>query len=508
MQKPTIELLEGRCLPSTFTVTNTNDDTNMGSLRWAITQANATAGPNLIDFQIGTGAQSIAILSPLPAITLPVLIDGTTQPGFKGKPLIELNGSAAGIANGLDITAANCTVRGLVINRFQLSGIYIAGSGATGNVITGNYLGTDSTGTTAKPNGADGIQVDQGATSNTIGGTTAALRNLISGNSGNGVELDHNAAGNVIEGNHIGTSAAGTGALGNALRGVAFVAASDNTLGGSTASSANVIASNGEDGVYTTGNGVPAGAISWYRAEDSTSDTLGTNNGTPMGGLSYASGQVGQAFSLNGTEAYVNVSSSPSLKVSTALTVSAWINLAVNPAAGTGALGNHGNGISLLSASANVIGGTVKGAGNKIYDNGGAGGSVTGGTADAIRRNDIYANAGGGIVLSGGANNALGSPTLTAATNSSTSTTVQGTFTGAANTTYTIELFADVAADPSGFGQGQKYLTSVTVHTDGSGHASFSAVVKPLVPAGEFISATATDPLGDTSSFSQDVTVS
>ena len=94
--RPRFEALEDRTLPSTFTVINTNDDINMGSLRWAIIRSDGTPGSNIIKFQIGTGAQSIAILSPLPSITVPVVIDGTSQPGFAGKPLIELNGSGAG----------------------------------------------------------------------------------------------------------------------------------------------------------------------------------------------------------------------------------------------------------------------------------------------------------------------------------------------------------------------------------------------------------------------------
>jgi hypothetical protein len=329
--RPRFETLEDRTLPSTFTVINTNDDINTGSLRWAITRSDGTPGSNIIKFQIGTGAQSIAILSPLPSITVPVVIDGTSQPGFAGKPLIELNGSGAGAARGLDIAAANCSVRDLVINRFLKSGIYIHGIAASANLIAGNFIGTDASGSVAKPNGGDGIQLDQGTRFNTIGGTTAAARNVVSGNTMNGIEIDNNAAGNLVAGNFIGTSAAGTGALGNRLNGVAYFSAADNTLGGSTTASANVIANNGSDGVYTKGNGVPAGTVSWYKAENNANDSVGTNNGTLKGGASFAPGKSGQAFALNGTDAYVDVPSSPSLKPTSALTVSAWINLAIDP---------------------------------------------------------------------------------------------------------------------------------------------------------------------------------
>jgi hypothetical protein len=96
-----VEALEERAVPATYWVTNTLDDGSAGSLRWAITQANQSAGPNVIDFDIAPGgAQSIAPRAPLPAITNQVTIDGDTQPGFAGKPLIELNGATTEGAGG------------------------------------------------------------------------------------------------------------------------------------------------------------------------------------------------------------------------------------------------------------------------------------------------------------------------------------------------------------------------------------------------------------------------
>src|SRR5258708_1101639 len=105
--------------PMTFTVTNTNDS-GPGSLRQAILDANAHAGADMIVFTIpGAGVNTIAPASALPTITDPVTIDGTTQPGFAGSPIIELSGAIAGPANGLNITAGSSTVLGLVINRFK-----------------------------------------------------------------------------------------------------------------------------------------------------------------------------------------------------------------------------------------------------------------------------------------------------------------------------------------------------------------------------------------------------
>src|SRR5262249_24792850 len=99
---------------ATFLVTNTNDS-GAGSLRQAILNANAAAGADVINFQIGTGAKTITLLSALPLISSPVTIDGGSQPGYAGAPIIELSGNNA-VLTGLNITAGSSTGKGLVIN--------------------------------------------------------------------------------------------------------------------------------------------------------------------------------------------------------------------------------------------------------------------------------------------------------------------------------------------------------------------------------------------------------
>ena len=178
---------------NTFVVTTTAD-TGVGSLRSAIVSANSSPGLDRITFST---SGTINLHSPLPEITDPIIIDGATP------PVIELNGSQAGTrANGLVITAGNSTIRGLAINRFvgiaDTGGFGIVLDVNGGNVIEGNYIGTNLAGTATLPNSGNGIAISGGSTRNRIGGTTPQARNVISGNS-SGVSVDAGSPGeNVI----------------------------------------------------------------------------------------------------------------------------------------------------------------------------------------------------------------------------------------------------------------------------------------------------------------------
>src|SRR5262249_41947933 len=155
----------------------------------------STPGPDTIAFQIpGEGAHTIQPTSPLPVINDPVLLDGWSQPGFAGAPLIELDGSFAGFnyVNGLILTASNSPVQGLVISRFENYAIVLIGT--SNDVVQGNYLGTDPTGTLARGNGVGGVILDTGAHSNRVGTNgdgvnDVAERNLISDNGTHGIAL-------------------------------------------------------------------------------------------------------------------------------------------------------------------------------------------------------------------------------------------------------------------------------------------------------------------------------
>src|SRR5262249_12438346 len=176
--------------PQNFVVTTTADS-GPGSLRQAILDSNASPGVlDTISFNIaGTGVQTISPVSALPTITDPVILDGYTQPGASvntmansdnPRTLTELGGAGAGWGvDGLTITGGGSPVRGWAINRFSGDGILVTGAG--GNPISGNFVGTIPAGTAAQPNGVDGIRVE-GSSGNTIGGTNPGDRNLTSGN--------------------------------------------------------------------------------------------------------------------------------------------------------------------------------------------------------------------------------------------------------------------------------------------------------------------------------------
>ncbi len=167
-----VERLEDRQLLAVLTVTSTNDS-GAGSLRDALMTANGNGETDIIKFNIpGSGIHTITPATPLPVITEALTIDGMTQSGATStSPTIELNGTSAGTsANGLDITAGNSTIRGLIINRFDASGIKISNTG--GNLLEGNFIGVNSTGTTPAANKFDGITI-LNSPNNTIGGTTS-----------------------------------------------------------------------------------------------------------------------------------------------------------------------------------------------------------------------------------------------------------------------------------------------------------------------------------------------
>jgi hypothetical protein len=508
--RPHIEVLEGRWVPSTFLVTTT-DNAGPGSFRQAILDANATPGTNEIDFAIGDGGpQTIRPTSPLPVVTHTLTIDGTTQPGFAGSPLIELNGTDAGVGtNGLVISAQNSVIQGLVINAFRGDGadlvaaaVVLAGSN---NVVRGNFLGTDLTGTQAVGNDV-GVLISRGEF-NHVGGTTAGERNLISGNSVAGVEIrgtpgGADAIGNGVRGNYIGTDVTGTLALGNGT-GVYFARGSNNSIGG-PAGFGNLISGNLLEGVkIESGAGTIQG--NFIGTDVTGTQALGNRIGVMLSGERARNNHIGGTTAGLGN--LISGNGEDGLLIDSVVTGGTVVqgNLIGTDVNGTAALGNGGNGVVIRGGAGNAIGGRAAGAGNTIAFNGGDGVLVDGSIRNAILGNAIFANGNLGIELVNGGNNDQVAPLLTSATTDGSSTTVTGTLSSTPNSTFTLELFANSVNDPSG--SGEQFLGSVQVTTDADGNASFTATFAVAIEPGWFLTATATDPAFNTSAFSAGVEV-
>jgi titin len=364
---------------SGLTVTNTNDS-GPGSLRQAIVDANAQPGLDFISFSIGSGPQTISLQSGLPAISDPAVLDGTTQPGFAGSPIIEINGAAAGVATGINVTAGHSTVRGLVINRFAGHGVDLANLGD--DVVEGNFIGTDIAGTAAMGNSGNGIVVDAGISNVRIGGTSPGSRNLISASGDKGIVLVGGSSGTVVQGNVIGTDVTGSIAMPNHFFGVSLESSNGNLIGGAAPGAGNLISGNGISGVNvisgSSGNVVQGNMIGTNRAGNAAigNGTWGvlvdnaSNNA--IGGGNVISGNGLDGVLLNGFTTGNRVVG----------------NLIGTDLSGTNALGNGRIGVYVVAASQNTIGGSGQGDGNVISANG-LNGINIGGGANLVQGNYV-----------------------------------------------------------------------------------------------------------------------
>jgi Ca2+-binding RTX toxin-like protein len=244
----------------------------------------------------------------------------------------------------------------------------------TGNTVLGNFIGTNAAGTAALPNNLGGIAV--GGTNNTIGGSAAGAGNVISGNAGYGVQLG-GATGAVVQGNRIGTNAAGTAAVPNTSYGVELVGgASDNTIGGAAAGAANLISGNGNTGVRIAGAGTGGNTVAGNYIGTDAAGTAALGNGT-AGVLieAGASGNtVGGPTAVPGTGAGNVISGNLVTGVRIADETTAGNQVAGNViglnAAGTAAVANFESGVIVRRAGpGNVIGGAAASVRNVISGN-------------------------------------------------------------------------------------------------------------------------------------------
>ncbi len=392
---------------------------------------------------------------------------GSSQVTVEGNQIgTTVNGSygAGNSFSGIQIDSASVlnTISGNVVSGNRNSGISLVGAGTSENLIQDNLIGTNLAGSYGVYNAYQGIYFSSGVTNNTIGGTTAGTGNVISANGNGGIWLN-GASNNLVEGNLIGTDSTGTHELGNAYSGVYIdTGGSGNTIGGTTAGAGNVISANGNDGVVINGQGTDQNLVEGNQiGTDATGFTVAMGNA--LGGV------VVEAGALN-----------------------------------------------------NTIGGTVAGAGNVIAFNGGNGVTVGQNATDtaagnAVLQNTIFANTKLGLNLGddGVTQNDSGGhtgpnlfedfPVLSSVATANGATNITGTLSANPNSTYRIEFFSSVAEDSSRYGQGQTFLTFADVTTGGDGTASFSVQTPNPVNTGLFISATATDANGNTSEFSADI---
>jgi hypothetical protein len=431
---------------ATFLVSTTSDG-GPGSLRQAILDANSAPGADTISFAVPTATvPTIAPATALPTLTGPVTIDGTTQ---LPAGLVELNGQTSGFAAGLTLAGGNSTVRGLVINRFGSAGIVLTGPG--GNVVEGNRIGSDTSGTQVRSSLAYGIEVS-GSPTNRIGGTSPGAGNLISGNLF-GIFVHGSAAtGTAIEGNLIGTDVTGNAALPNSATGIWILGAGGTIVGGGDPAAGNVIAGNATDGVDIGG----AGGIDTTIAGNVIG--LAADRATPLGngddGIYLYGGASGSAIG----------------------------GLAANWIAANGAAGVR---LAATAGAGNAI------RGNHFLGNGGLGIDVG---AEGVTANDPGD-------LDGGPNGQQNFPVLDAAFVGGTQ--ISGMLDAAADESFVLEAFATSACDPSGNGEGAELLAVQMVTTDGTGHGQFTVALSRNVDAStEYVTATVTDSSGNTSEFS------
>jgi len=487
-------LVEPRLLLASFTVNSADDDPSgptpgMVTLRDAINDVNndttdVAGNPDVIKFAI-SGTPTISLAADLPPITVPVFIDGTSQPGYSGSPLIQIDGTSAGLnANGLTISGGNSTVQGLDIEQFGGNGIDLNSNGGdviggttpgAGNIISGNVgdgvriingsnynlvqgnsIGTDASGTQLFSNGANGVEIS-GSDHNTIGGTTPGAGNVISGNFGDGVRI-FNSNDNLVQGNSIGTDASGTEPLGNVGNGVEISLFSlQNTIGGTTPGAGNVISDNVGDGVrifnsndnLVQGNSIGTDAsgtevlansgdgveINFFSQQNTIGGTtpgagnvilnnsgdgvriindsndnlvqgnsIGTNGGTqPVGNLGNGVeiNFFSQQNTIGGTTPAAGNVISGNFGDGVRIILNSNDNLVQGNSIGTNAdgtqpHGNLGNGVEInFFSQQNTIGGTTPGAGNVISDNGGDGVLITKvSSGNLVQGNSIGTNGG------------------------------------------------------------------------------------------------------------------
>lgn len=420
------------------------------------------------------------------------------------------SGTAAigGSANGIELKSPNNTVGGQsagdrnIVSGNGSHGLAVLGVDAYDNRIEGNFIGVDVSGTMALGNGLDGLRIE-------TGDDNLVLDNVISSNDDHGVRLANGADGTQILGNRIGTDAAGSLPLGNALHGVRL--GGSNVQIGMPGAEANVISNNGGSGILGdsgTANRVEGNLI----GTDLAGSAARGNNGEGIFLRTSDNVVIDNTVGANGCCGTVGhgVALQPAGSAGITGNVIQGNRIGVG-ADGSTPLGNVRFGVALnATTTLTTVGGTAPGEGNIIAYNA-EGVVVPTGISNRILQNSIFDNGTGiGIDLftagptandpgdgDGGGNNRQNKPIISAASLEG-SGSIEGSLNSTPNTAFRIELFSNSSCGSQGFGQGETFLGSVDVTTNASGDANFSAGF-----AGRNPTATATNlTTNDTSEFS------
>ena len=487
------------CPAATFSVTSTNDS-GPGSLRQALLDVNASPGPHAVQFSLpGGGVHTLAPLTPWPAPTNTVALNGYSQPGSKPNSLqwgddavllIRLDGQKLtnSLAPALVLHSGGSSVRGLIVVRFA-SGIKLDSAG--GCVIAGNWIGLDFDGI-ARGMTFDGVTVTcpvfASAMHNTIGGAAYGDRNVISGN-GTGISFSPtSAANNSVLNNFIGIDPTGTLPRGNATAGVMIQSATNILVSGNVISATTGAGGCGVEIIADAGDIIQGNLIGHGV---SGQDLGNAGDGLyPNGAKNLLIGGTGVALDnrigFNGRHGI-------DLLGGSGATIQG--NNIGTGSVGTEPWGNLGSGIYLNNSSSNLVGGLA--GHNSIVYNGGAGVSVLFGTGNQIAGNSIYDNGGLGIDLGDdgltpndagdadtGANQLQNYPLLTSAATSYGSLQIQGTLDSKPNTNFHLEFFASAPWDAFWIPEGQVLLG----YTNVAGHQP-SSFREPVLPFAKALSA-------------------
>lgn len=404
------------------------------------------------------------------------------------------------------------TLRGNVSSANADSGVYLVGATTSNNTIEHNYFGTDATGTLDRGNANMGINLRRAR-------STTVRENLISGNDRFGVGINSVSTGTLIESNRIGTDVTGTAALGNDI-GILVEGASNSIPG-------NVVSGNFKQGVWVRGSAAQNVTIQGNKIGADSDGAAAVPNGQTSNGAGILIEGANGVLVGGTTEAARNVISGnhgSGISISGGSHHTVQGNSIGTTADGMSPLGNA-TGITVINSSNNVIGGLTDAAGNVIAHNSGSGVCVIGNDSvgNTIRRNSIHSNALLGIDLGpagitpnddgdasaepsippdtdSGPNDLQNAPVIRSAIAGNT-TRIAGQLRSTPQSTFTIDFYASAEPDPSGAGEGERWLGSIQVTTNELGVAGFS-IKSGTVKLGEYVTATATNHTGSTSEFS------